>query len=52
MKGHFDFGGFPGRFIAAKDGLGEDYLVKQYLSTHGGNQSGRTSLVWRRLEGS
>src|ERR1700722_1115544 len=29
-----------------------DLVVKQYLSTHGGNQSGRTSLVWRRLEGS
>jgi hypothetical protein len=26
---------FPGRAITVKDGLGEDYLVKQYLQMHG-----------------
>jgi hypothetical protein len=26
---------FPGRAITVKDGLGKDYLVKQYLQLHG-----------------
>jgi hypothetical protein len=28
---------FPGRAVSVKDGLGEDYLVKQYLRLHAVN---------------